>query len=336
MPAPVGQATWLTEWPPSLRGRGSAATSILGFESTPMSRHSKGRILKWLHGVGGVPWGADPDDYDPVAIEHTLGTLGELFGEEGWPRRYFPLAVDGLQRIPPAPVLVVSNHSGGTTIPDVWGFLVAWYRRFGSARPIHPLAHEMIVSTRLTGPYFARRGILRATRALALDALRRSHDVMVMPGGDAEVWRPWRKRYQVEFAGRTGYARIALEAGVPIVPVAHAGAHNTFMVLSDGRWLARLLRMKHIARSDVWPVHLSLPWGLGIGPLPHIPLPAHLRYRIGDPIVPPRLEEGRAPTEEQVRKLDEEVRATIQSMLDELRHAGTSPNPFKLLRTSAT
>ena len=40
-----------------------------------MSRHSKGRILRWLQGTGGVPWGADPDDYDPVAIEHIGGSF---------------------------------------------------------------------------------------------------------------------------------------------------------------------------------------------------------------------------------------------------------------------
>jgi 1-acyl-sn-glycerol-3-phosphate acyltransferase len=286
--------------------------------STTMSRHSKSKILRWLHGATGVPWGADPDDYDPGAIDQTLGTVGELFSDARHAHRYFPLEVEGLHHVPRPPVLVVSNHSGGTSIPDVWGFLVAWYRRFGSVRPIHPLAHEMIVSTRLTGPYFARRGILRATRDLALQALRKLHDVMVLPGGDCETWRPWRDRYRVDFGGRTGYARTALESGVPIIPVAHAGAHSTFMVLSDGRWLAKMLHLKEIARASVWPVHLSLPWGLGFGPLPHIPLPARMRYRIGEPIEPQRL--AASPTDAQVRALDEHVRGTIQSMLDGLRH----------------
>ncbi len=284
-----------------------------------MSRHSKSRVLRWLHGDEGVPWGADPADYDPVAVERTLGTLGELFGEEGWPRRYFPLDVRGIENIPQAPVMVVSNHSGGTTIPDVWGFLVAWYRRFGSARPIHPLAHEMILSTRLTGPYFAKRGILRGQRQLALRALKEfKHDLMVMPGGDLETWRPFSKRYQLEFGGRTGYANLAIESGAPIVPVAHAGAHETLLVLSDGRWLARLLRLQHIARASVWPIHLSLPWGLAVGPVPHLPLPARLRYRIGKPIESPALPAGGAPTLEQINDLDAQVRVAIQGMLREL------------------
>ncbi len=283
------------------------------------NRHSKSRVLRWLTGNAGVPWGSNPADYDPQAVEHTVRFFGGLFGTERSPRRYFPLEVRGMERIPAAPVLIVSNHSGGTTIPDVWGFLVSWYRHFGVHRPIHPLAHEMIVSTRLVGPYFAARGILRATRALTLHTLTAfGHDVMVMPGGDLETWRPYRQRYQVDFNGRTGYASMAIEARVPIVPVAHAGAHNTLMVLSNGRWLARLLRLQHIARANVWPIHLSLPWGLGIGPLPHLPLPAVLRYRIGEPIVPPPPPEDGRPTREQIDALDLEVRTSIQRMLTEL------------------
>jgi len=286
-----------------------------------MSRHSKGRILRWLNGEAGVPWGADPSDYDPAAVQGSLDTIGKLFSNEGWPHCYFPLDVKGMAHIPEAPCMVVSNHSGGTTIPDVWGFVVAWYRRFGVGRPLHPLAHEMIVSTKLTGPFFSKRGILRATSQLAEHALvDHKHDIMVMPGGDVEVWRPWRRRYEVDFGGRRGYARVACVTGVPIVPVAHAGAHDTFMVLSDGRWLARLLHIENIARSKVWPIHLSLPWGLGIGPLPHIPLPVKLHYRIGAPIVPPKLAHEGKPTDEEIRSVDEAVRGSIQAMLTDLRH----------------
>jgi 1-acyl-sn-glycerol-3-phosphate acyltransferase len=285
-----------------------------------MSRQSKGRILRWLHGDRGVPWGSDPNELDVEAVMGTLATVGELFGEEGWPRRYFPLEIEGLRRLPEPPVMIVSNHSGGTTIPDVWGFLVAWYRRFGAARPIHPLAHEMILSTRFTGPYFAKRGVLRATRNLAHRALvEQRRDIMVMPGGDLDTWRPFRKRYQVDFGGRNGYARLAIETGVPIVPVAHSGAHETLLVLSDGRWLAKVFHLRELARSSVWPIHLSLPWGLGFGPLPHLPLPARMRYRVGAPILPPPLRPGEEIDAQRVAMLDDEVRAAIQAMLDDLR-----------------
>ena len=107
----------------------------------------------------------------------------------------------------------------------------------------------------------------------------------------------------------------------PVVPVAHAGAHETFLVLSDGRRLAEAMRLPAIARAHIWPIHLSLPWGIGFGPLPHIPIPATLRYRFGEPVHPQDV--GWAPgervNEEHVRAFDRLVRQRIQRELNRLR-----------------
>jgi 1-acyl-sn-glycerol-3-phosphate acyltransferase len=217
--------------------------------------------------------------------------------------------------------MVVSNHSGGTSIPDVWGFVGAWYQNYGVYRPLHPMAHEIILSTQRTGEYFARRGVLRGSREIALSVLRDwKRDLMVMPGGDLDTWRPYSKRYEVRFSGRNGYARLALKTGVPIVPVGHAGAHETLIVLSDGRRFAKALGLPSLARASIWPVHLSLPWGLAIGPWPHIPVPARLRYRIGAPVPPPeRVAPDEEPREDLVRAYDAEVQAAVQRLLDELK-----------------
>ena len=224
---------------------------------------------------------AGPDAYDEAAVQETLGQVGWLFGEG----RYFGLDMRGLETLPPSPVMVVMNHSGGTTIPDVWGFGVAWYRHFGASRP------------------------------LLVDFAR---DLMVMPGGDVETWRPYRDRYRLRWGNRMGYASLALSCGIPIVPVAHAGAHETLMVLDDGRRLARALGLRRF-RAHIWPIHLSLPWGLAIGPWPHLPLPANLRYRVGRALNEHALP-IEDPTPSQTAALDAEVRRALQSLLDELRY----------------
>lgn len=283
----------------------------------PEPRAKQSHILDWLHKSQQVAWGADPGAYDPEAVRRTLPAVKKLFG----PGRYFGVDVRGWQHVPEAPCMIVSNHSGGTSIPDVWGFVSAWYQNFGVHRPLHPLAHEIILSTRLTGEYFARRGVLRGHREVALAVLRDwRRDLMVMPGGDLDTWRPYSQRWRVRFGGRTGYARIALSTGVPIVPVAHAGAHETLIVLSDGRRLARAVGLQRIARASIWPVHLSLPWGLAIGPWPHIPTPARFRYRIGAPVPPPSVvAPGEEPAEDLVRAYDHAVQAAVQALLDELK-----------------
>ena len=252
--------------------------------------------------------------FDPELTRKTVERVGALFG----PGRYFRLEMTGLEDVPEAPAMFVSNHSGGTTIPDVWGFVIAWYRHFGMRRPLHILAHELILATETTGEYFARRGVVRASLHTARQILtRHRRDVLVMPGGAGDTWRPWSRRYQVEFCGRTGYAGLALELGAPIVPVANAGAHNSLLVLSSGRKLARAIGLHHIVRADILPIHLSLPWGLGVGPWPHIPLPVKLRYRVGKAILPAQLR-GSVPTEHDVRTLDARVRSAVQTQLDQL------------------
>jgi 1-acyl-sn-glycerol-3-phosphate acyltransferase len=283
----------------------------------PFAPHVKGRVLRWLNSKQPALAGMDPGNFDASAVEETLRWARKAFG----PGRYFDLDVRGMERVGAGPVMVVSNHSGGTTIPDVWGFMVAWYEQFGTSRPLHPLAHDMILSTPGVGGFFERRGVLRANGAVATRALREfRHDLLVMPGGDLDTWRPYSERYVLRFGARSGYARTALRAGVPIVPVANAGAHETLYVLTDGKRLARAIGLPSFARSEVFPIHLSLPWGLGIGPLPHVPIPAKLRYRIAERIEAPRAyDDGEDPPEEVVREIDGAVRAAIQRMLDELK-----------------
>lgn len=265
----------------------------------------------------GHRWGLDPSDRDQLAIDRVRRAVDPFFGPEGW----FGLTVRGWENLPDRPVMLVSNHSGGTTIPDMWGLLVSWLRRFGSTRVVHPLAHDMIFALPAVGEFFAKLGVLRATPGMGRRVLSETdRDLFVCPGGDKDTWRPWKDRWKVNFAGRKGYAKLALQTGVPVVPVANAGAHESLVVLTDGARLARRLHLPELFRAEIFPVHLSLPWGLGVGPMPHLPLPVHLRYRIGAPVpLPADLPKGVEPSAAAVEAYDLAVRGALQRLLDELK-----------------
>ena len=284
-------------------------------------RREKGSLLRWLHPEGN-DWGANVDDFDPASVDRVRHGLRWLFGTAEQ-RRYFRVSVDGWENVVDAPAMIVSNHSGGTLFLDAWGLLFAWYAHFGTSRPIHPAAHEIILGNGVTGSFFAKNGVIRADKRVARRVLTRwDEDLLVMPGGDLDVWRPFSKRFEVQFAGRTGYARLALESGVPVVPLANAGPQETFLVLTDGRRIAEALRLPQLVRAHIWPVHLSLPWGLAIGPWPHLPLPARLRYRFGPAIHPADFGviPGEPVTDEQVAAFDAAVRGGVQAQLDRLRN----------------
>ena len=278
----------------------------------------RSRIVRWVQGTSGTRWGAGPEQYNETASRTFHRRMSRFFGEG----RYFSLKVEGWENLPPDQnVLAVSNHSGGTTILDGMGLWYAWQERFGFARPGHALAHEMIFAADGPGRMFAQLGAVRADRTMAVEVLNRwKRDLVVMPGGDRDTWRPGKDRYKVNFAGRKGYAKIAIQAGVPVVPVANAGAQSTLMVLTDGAPLARAMGLPQLARAEIFPVSLSFPWGLTIGPLPHLPPPTTLRYKLGTPIQPPiTVPAGEEVPQWAIDQLDAQVQAAVQELLDTLK-----------------
>jgi 1-acyl-sn-glycerol-3-phosphate acyltransferase len=252
---------------------------------------------------------ADLDDRDPDYIRENLPGLWVLASF------YFRAEVRGLERIPAeGPVLLVGNHSGGNVTPDTMIFALAFSGHFGAERHLHPLVHNLVLAMPL--PYdLAKFGCVVASHENARLALDRGAAVLVYPGGDWEVHRPSWKSGKVDFGGRKGFVRLALDADVPIVPLVAVGGQETAVFLSRGERLARVLQLDRLFRLKVLPVSLAIPWGINIGDmLLHWPLPAKITVEAMEPI---HLRErfGRHPDVDQVY---EQITGVMQSKLDEL------------------
>jgi 1-acyl-sn-glycerol-3-phosphate acyltransferase len=223
---------------------------------------------------------ADLEARDPEFIRFQLPAMWLLA------TLYFRAEVRGLERIPEeGPVLLVGNHSGGNMTPDSMVFLLAFNAYFGVERPLYILAHSLVTSWPVVGPFLRRWGVITAGPEAARAALEEGASVLVYPGGDVETHRPWSARHEIRFDGRKGFLRLARDAGVPIVPVVADGGQETFLPLTDGRRLARALGLDRLGRLKVLPVSLALPWGLNVGDLMgHIPLPVKIRVDALEPI----------------------------------------------------
>lgn len=223
---------------------------------------------------------AELDARDPEFIRYQLPGMWLLA------TAYFRAEVRGFDRVPEdAPILFVGNHSGGNMTPDSMVFMLAFNTYFGVERPVYALAHSLVTSWPLLGGFAKRWGIITAGHRTAKAALGRDACVLVYPGGDVETHRPWTRRHEVDFDGRKGFLRIAKETGVPIVPVVAVGGQETYLPLTDGRDLAKLLRLDKLARLKVLPISLALPWGINVGDfLGHFPLPAKIRMEVLEPI----------------------------------------------------
>ena len=185
--------------------------------------------------------------------------------------------VRGLGNIPDSgPVLMVGNHSGGNMTPDTLVFTLAFNTYFGVERAFYQLAHNLVLSMPGLGS-LRRFGTVAASPGNARKALQSGAALLVYTGGDYEVHRPFWQRNTVDFDGRKGFIRLALQENVPIVPVVSIGGHETALFLSRGEGLARLLALDRMFRLKVLPISLALPWGVNVGDmLGHIPLPAKI------------------------------------------------------------
>jgi 1-acyl-sn-glycerol-3-phosphate acyltransferase len=249
--------------------------------------------------------------WDPQFTKRVIDVLRPLV------RRYFRTEVRGLEHIPPAGgALLVSNHSGGQFPADVPILAVEFYEKFGYDRPIHTLSHDMLFVGPI-GTVLLRTGFIRANPENAANALRSGHLVVVFPGGDYDAMRPTAQQNKIDFAGRKGYVRTAIEAGVPIVPAVSIGGQENQLYLMRGTALAkRLGPIARAARTKILPLSFGFPFGLsmfGTFP-PNLPLPSKIVTQVLEPI-DITAEFGKDPD---IDAVDAHVREVMQSALDKL------------------
>jgi 1-acyl-sn-glycerol-3-phosphate acyltransferase len=247
-------------------------------------------------------WTLDgPDDRFMDAQKYLWNPLMDL---------WFRMEIEGWERLPEPPVLLIGIHSGAPFVWDAWTVGVQWWRRFGAERPLHGTAHDALMAAPLIGGYFRRMGVLPAAPDSIAAALAAGRDVALWPGGEVDSLRPWSKRDEAVLGDRKGFVRMAAGAGVPIVPVATIGGPDSMPVLSSGRRIARALQLDRIARLKVFPIALQAPWGIAPAALPELPLPTKIRTAFQEPIA--------VTPDDDVDAKYEEVRASIQRGMDAL------------------
>jgi 1-acyl-sn-glycerol-3-phosphate acyltransferase len=232
---------------------------------------------------------------------------------------YFRLEVSGWERLPAQTSLLVGVHSGRALTMDAWTLVAECYRRSGDRRILHATARDVLMAAPGLGYYSRANGLLRASREAVSGALAAGRDVTVWPGGEQDAMRNWPKRDQAVLAGRCGFVRQAITSGVPIVPVATVGGHDTVFVLSEGRFLARWLGgVGRRLRGVTVPIMLGVPLGVSLEILPtHIPLSGKIRTELLDPIEVEHDPE-RASDVEYVDRIYREVRAAIRAGMSRL------------------
>jgi 1-acyl-sn-glycerol-3-phosphate acyltransferase len=264
------------------------------------------RLRKTANSFGMQERSVEVDEFglDPAAVERSRPLL-EFLCERWW-----RVEVSGLEALDPEePALLVANHSG---LLPYDGLVLAHVIERATGRRPRFLVADWLVTLPFAQPRLARLGGVRACRENAQRLLRAGHSVIAFPEGAKGAAKVFADRYRVQRFGRGGVVRVALEEGVPLVPVSVVGAEEAHPILFKLRTVARTVGLPFL------PVTPTFPW---LGPAGLLPLPSKWRLRIGAPMASEGLGAQAADDEVLISRMTEELRGRIQTMVDEDRRA---------------
>jgi 1-acyl-sn-glycerol-3-phosphate acyltransferase len=202
--------------------------------------------------------------------------------------------------------LIVANHSGVLPYDGIMINLAVRHEH-PARRTCRMLALDMFALLPFLAPLLSRSGAVRANPDNAERLLRKGELVGVFPEGVKGVGKPFKDRYRLARFGRGGFVRIALRTGAPIIPCAVVGAEEIHPMVGQANWVGKPLGLPYLPITPTFPL---------LGPLGLVPLPSKWSIEFADPV---RLDaygpEG-ADDPILVNRISEEVRSTVQRMID--------------------
>jgi hypothetical protein len=267
-------------------------------------------------------------DFDPSLIDtldHRLQPLKRLLS---------PVSI-GTEHVPrEGPVLLIANHTT-CGIVDIPMLGLEIYEKTG--RTVRGLGDHNHFAVPVWRDLLTQIGAVRGAREICGQLLESGEAVLVFPGGGREVMKHKHERYRLIWKERIGFARLAIQYGVPIVPFASVGVEDMFEIVVDAEDILRspvgdLLRALGITEQP-WFRHGEvippISRGPGLGSLPRL---ERQYFLFGEPISS-REYAGRHEDREACFALGERVKTTIEGQIQALREVREAdPNRYPLQR----
>lgn len=272
----------------------------------------------------------DPEGvaFDATAVEALLRIAAPL-------RRLLSPVLLGAEHLPRrGAALIVGNHT-------VYGLLdipllgLELYEKTG--RLVRGLGDHNHFAVPVWRDALHALGGVRGTRENCARLFQRGEAVLVFPGGGREVMKRKGEQYALIWKERIGFARLAIEHQVPIVPLASVGVEDMFEIVADANDILRspvgaLLRAVGITRSEWFRGgEIIPPVTRGAGPA-GLPRLERQYFLLGPPIDTKRWA-GRHEDAEACLALREEVKAAIEREIAQLRAVqAADPERYPLQR----
>jgi len=234
-------------------------------------------------------------------------------------RAYFSPTYFGLDNLhPDKPALYIGNHTlyGGLDVPL---YITELYCKRGIF--LRSLGDKMHYKVPTWREFVTKYGAVVGSRENCDKLMEARQHLLVFPGGTREICKRKGEEYQLTWKNRLGFARMAIQNGYPIIPLASLGPDEAYTIVYDaadmlnsplGKWLKRTRLLPLLRQGEALP---PLSRGLGFTGLPR---PEKFYFEFGQPIDTTRFA-GQHENEDVLWALRHEVETAVYAQLNHLR-----------------
>jgi 1-acyl-sn-glycerol-3-phosphate acyltransferase len=170
---------------------------------------------------------------------------------------YFSIRAEGLENIPArGRAMLVGNHSGGVAFDGGMIIASAFFDK-EPPRLVQGMVEKFMNSVPFTAPWMYRAGQFTGLPENATRLLDNERLLLVFPEGARGTAKLYKERNSLVRFG-TGFMRLALQTGAPIIPFAFSGGGDIFPTVRNLYTLGKLVGAPYIPLTK-YVVPLPLP-----------------------------------------------------------------------------
>ncbi|GAB4412016.1 MAG: hypothetical protein OHK0056_16660 [Bacteriovoracaceae bacterium] len=237
-----------------------------------------------------------PDGEDPwgLNLKKTRKSIEYI-----WPiyKNYFKTRVFGKENVQDKPYIVISNHTGQIAI-DGMLICTAFATEIDPPRILRSMVERFFTAIPFIGTWAAEGGAVLGDRQNCLNLLQRGQSILAFPEGVKGIAKSTPDYYQLQRFTR-GFFRMAMTAGVDILPCAVIGAEEMFPWVYQAKGFAKMFGLPAAPLS---PHYFPLPSPVDIHIGQAYQIPHDLSPEAPDELIDPHVEKIKDQVQEMIKK----------------------------------
>ncbi|KAG2848898.1 hypothetical protein PC116_g963 [Phytophthora cactorum] len=223
-------------------------------------------------------------------------------------KRYFSGTIIRMAPLDPEKQYVLSFHPHGIMpISVMWLQFTAQWRKLFPNFYAHILTASILHQIPLARDVLHFYGSREVTRTAFAHTLQQKESVLLVPGGQAEMLQQQSAKNEVRvYTHHKGFIRLAIEHGVPLVPV---------LSFKEGEMMDNVqapMLQRWFVKKLAFPFPY-FPYGRGMLPIPR---KVDIPIVVGEPLEVPHIEK---PTQDDIDKVHAKYFAVLQEMFDKYK-----------------